>query len=127
VSQRTALRGGSVAALLLALALALAACAGAPPVAPSGTPAVTVQLAADDLEFDRDRLSVPAGVPFAIAFENRESPPHNVTIRGEQPLFVGETFSGPDQRTYLVPSLPAGEYVFLCDVHPEMRGTVVSQ
>jgi plastocyanin len=26
-----------------------------------------------------------------------------------------------------VPSLPAGEYVFLCDLHPEMRGTVVSQ
>lgn len=88
---------------------------------------MTVEIAADNLAFDRDVLTVPAGAPFAIHFENREAPPHNVSIHDTQPLFTGEIFSGPGERTYQVPPLAAGEYVFLCDVHPEMRGTVVSE
>lgn len=126
----TALRGrrGLIATLALAgLAASVVACAGAPPTAPSGTPAATIQLAADNLEFDQDVLTVPAGAPFAIRFENREGLPHNVSIHDDSPLFVGETFSGPDERLYQVPALPAGEYTFLCDVHPNMRGTVVSE
>ena len=126
----TALRGrrGLIATLALAgLSASVIACGGGPQAAPSGTPAATIQLAADNLEFDQEVLTVPAGSPFAIRFENREAPPHNVSIHGDSPLFVGETFSGPDERLYQVPALAAGEYTFLCDVHPDMRGTVVSE
>lgn len=110
-----------------ALLASAAACAGGPTGTPAGTPAVTLEIAADALAFDRTELRAPANAPFAIHFVNREAPPHNVTIRGAQPLFVGETFSGPGERTYVVPALPAGEYEFLCDVHPDMRGTFVSE
>ncbi len=41
--------------------------------------------------------------------------------------FHGELFTGPGARTYLVPPLPAGQYEFLCEVHPNMIGTLISQ
>jgi len=117
------LRAGS----LFMFAAIVLACTAAPPAEPVGTPAATVELAADNLAFDRETLTVPANAPFAITFENRESPPHNVSIRGDGVLFVGETFQGPARRTYVVPALPPGEYTFICDVHPDMRGTLTSQ
>jgi plastocyanin len=127
VANHSSRRFASVLALA-ALAVLLVACAGAPPNPPAGTAATTLQLSADNLAFDRDVLTVPADTPFAIDFENREAAPHNVNIRGDAPLFVGEIFSGPNERRlYQVPALPAGEYEFLCDVHPDMRGTVISE
>ena len=111
----------------LALAGVVLACSSAPAATPGGTPAVTLDIAAQNIAFDRDELRAPAGAPFAIQFENRETAPHNVTIRGQAPIFVGETFSGPGSRTYLVPAIPAGQYEFLCDVHPNMNGTFVSE
>ena len=117
-----------LALALAALGAIVAACGGTPPAGtPAGTPAATVEIAADNLAFDRDVLTVPAGAPFAIRFENRESAPHNVSIHDSAPLFTGEIFSGPAERTYQVPALAAGEYRFLCDLHPEMQGTVVSE
>ena len=68
--------------------------------------------------------------PFQLLFENRESAPHNVRIYDEvvdQPLFVGEVFGGPGSRTYDVPSIPAGTFKFLCDVHPDMVGTLTAR
>ena len=100
--------------------------AGAPaPSAPAGGAVITANASA----FDRDRVDVPAGRPFALLFQNREGAPHNVTILppgGSEPLFTGEVFSGPASRTYQIPALPAGTYSFRCDVHPQMTGTVVA-
>lgn len=73
---------------------------------------------------------MPAGRPFQLLFENRESAPHNVTMWDEStdaPLFVGEVFSGPGSRTYDVPAIPAGTHRFRCDVHPEMAGTLTAR
>jgi plastocyanin len=103
------------------------ACGAAPATTPVGTAAVTVELGAEGVAFDQELLTVPAGSSFAIRFENRDTAPHNVTIRGSAPQFVGETFSGPAERTYQVPALAAGEYEFICDLHPEMKGTLVSR
>lgn len=109
----------------------LAACASPtgtaapPPPAPSGGAVITAQ----GIAFDRQELTVPADRPFPLLFENREGPPHNVTIYeegGGQPLFIGETFSGPASRTYAVPAIPAGRYRFRCDLHPDMSGTVIA-
>jgi plastocyanin len=112
---------------LAGLMTLVVACGAAPATTPAGTAAVVVELGAEGIAFDRDRLTVPAGAPFAIRFDNRDTAPHNVTVRGSGPLFVGETFSGPAERTYQVPALAAGEYEFICDLHPEMRGTLASQ
>ncbi|MDP8904120.1 MAG: cupredoxin domain-containing protein [Chloroflexota bacterium] len=129
MSRPTVSRARAARAVILfsVLAALVIACAGAPPAAPAGTPAATVEIAADNLAFDRNMLTVPADAPFAIRFENRESAPHNVSIHRNGPLFTGEIFSGPAERIYQVPALAAGEYQFICDVHPDMRGTLVSQ
>jgi plastocyanin len=99
---------------------------GSPPPAPSGGAVITAQA----IGFDRQQLEVPAGRPFQLLFENRESAPHNVRIYGEvvdQPLFVGEVFGGPGSRTYDVPAISAGTHKFRCDIHPEMAGTLTAR
>jgi plastocyanin len=123
----TAARRLRHAGILLALVGFVAAgCAGSPEPSVVGTPAVTLELVAEGNKFDRDSLTVGAGSPFAIVFENRDSAPHNVSIRGGEVAVTTEVFGGPDQRTYIYPSLPAGSYTFICDVHPEMTGTLTA-
>jgi plastocyanin len=110
------------------IVLALAGCTGSPPApSPAGTPAATLHIAARDSRFDTATLGAPAGLPFAIEFDNRDSIPHNVALPGGPPGTSGEVFSGPAVRTYLFPPLPAGSYPFRCDVHPEMTGTLAVQ
>jgi plastocyanin len=76
-------------------------------------------------------VSAPAGKPFQIAFENREGPPHNVAVYRtadfKDPVSVGEIFSGPATKTQSVPALDAGTYYFRCDVHPDMKGTLIAK
>ena len=124
----TAWRRGGVllVSCLLAACTSSTGAEGSPPPAPSGGAVITAQAIA----FDRQQLEVPAGRPFQLLFENRESAPHNVRIYGEvvaQPMFVGEVFGGPGSRTYDVPSIPAGTHKFRCDVHPEMAGTLTAR
>lgn len=116
----------------LAIALAIAACGqatgGAPSAAASSDPNATT-IVARDLRFEQSSYTAPAGRAFTVVFDNRESVPHNVTIAKDdgfgQKVFEGEIFSGPGSRTYSVGPLAAGTYPFRCDVHPDMKGTLV--
>ncbi len=111
-----------LASFMLAACTSATGAGGSPPPAPSGGAVITAQ----GMAFDRQELTLPAGRPFQLLFENWESAPHNVTIYDEavdQPLFVGEIFGGPGSRTYDVPPIPAGTYHFRCDVHPGMAGS----
>jgi plastocyanin len=112
--------------LLAVVALVAAGCSGGPAQTVVGTPAVTLALVAESSKFDSTSLAVPAGSPFAIAFENLDALPHNVSIRGGSSPIVTEVFTGPAERTYVYPALPAGSYTFICDVHPEMTGTLTA-
>jgi plastocyanin len=98
-----------------------------PAAAPPGPPAVT--LAATETAFNSNSLVAPAGREFGLALRNRSPVPHNLSVRsGNEVLFTGATFTGPRTVTYGVPSLAAGEYVFVCDLHPEqMTGSLVAQ
>jgi plastocyanin len=91
----------------------------------------TVSLAATELAFNTDHLSVPAGKRFTMALDNRApGVSHNVTIltSGGEVLFRGDLVSGPKRVTYQVPALKAGSYRFLCEVHPQqMTGTLVAK
>ena len=93
--------------------------------------AQVVKISADQLKFSTDRLEVPAGKPFVIEFENKDAGiQHNVAIydNSGKELFKGEIVSGPTTVRYNVPALSAGDYKFLCDVHPTvMFGTVVAK
>ena len=119
---------------LLALAAVLAACSGAS-AAPAtsapdtGTPSGdAVSIVAKDMQFVAPDVTVDAGAPFAIAFDNQDGAPHNVAISNAsgQGVFKGEIVSGT-KVTYQVPALTAGTYTFICEVHPNMKGTITAK
>jgi len=113
-----------------ALAVALGACAGTQVSTVLSTIGSGPVIAAGDLTFDRSELDVPAGEAFELQLLNNEGAPHNVAVytdeTASQALFVGEIFGGPATRIYQVPALEAGTYFFRCDVHPDMKGSLVA-
>ena len=120
---------------LVALAVVLAACSSASSApgttsqAPAGSPSGdAVSIVAKDLKFAPTAVSVKADKVFAIAFDNQEGAPHNVAIADAsgKNIFKGEIVS-LKQITYNVPALAAGTYPFVCEVHPDMKGTITAQ
>lgn len=90
---------------------------------PPGTPTIT----AKDIAFTQKVVDAPADKGFTLAFQNLDGAPHNVAIvrDGSGPAFTGEVVTGPREVAYSVPALAPGTYTFLCDVHPDMTGTLV--
>lgn len=123
---RTPVRAFGVAAI----ALALAACGSTVSTQLGTVGEAAADIVAVDLAFDRATLEVPAGLPVSLVFENRESAPHNVAVYTDESageaVFVGEVFSGPASRRYDLPALAAGTYLFRCDVHQDMTGSLVA-
>ncbi len=101
------------------------------PTATTAGGAVTVNIGADNMAFDTETITVPAGAEVTMVFDNQDDGiPHNVAVydsslRSEQ-IFVGEIITGPAETTYTftAPSEP-GTYYFQCDVHPSMNGDFV--
>ena len=90
-------------------------------------PALQLDLAAKDVQYDKATLDAPADQAFSIKFQNNDpSISHNVAIHDAagQEVFQGDIFPGVDVRTYPVPALKAGTYKFSCTVHPAMTGTL---
>ena len=119
---------------LLALAAVLAACSGASaeaptPAAPAGSPSGdAVTITAKDIKFNPNAVSVKAGTAFDIVFDNQDGAPHNISISDASGgnVFKGQIVSA-QKVTYAVPALAAGTYAFICEVHPDMKGTITAQ
>ena len=120
---------------LVVLAAVLAACSGAsaapettsqPPAGGATGDAVTV--VAKDIAFKNPDITVKAGAPVQIVLDNQDGAPHNMAISDAngQGVFKGEIVSNA-KVTYNVPSLAAGTYTFICEVHPNMKGTITAQ
>jgi plastocyanin len=97
----------------------------------SAQDSVRIRISADNIAFNKDELTVPAGAEVTLIFRNKESVPHNVAIYAssdaEEVIFKGETFSGPKRMKYefTAPEKP-GTYFFRYDVHPQaMTGDFV--
>jgi len=100
-----------------------AAASAAPSSAPGAT--TTLQLTAENTQFDKVTLEAPAGVAFKIQLTNNDAGiPHNVEIlRDGVSVWKGAIFNGVQVQTYDVPALAAGKYQFICTVHPNvMKG-----
>ena len=100
-----------------------------PSVAPSGGVGGSYTIVAMGVKFDLTTLTVDAGKSFKIVFDNQDAGiPHNVAIHegsvtsvGKE-LYLGAIFPGIAQQTYDIPAFNAGNYVFICTVHPNMVG-----
>ncbi|HUG47221.1 MAG TPA: cupredoxin domain-containing protein [Candidatus Limnocylindria bacterium] len=124
-------RSATLAMLSLLALVVLAGCATtAAPGKPTPVSDADATISSGSMSFDATTLDVPAGRPFTLLYVNRTPMPHNVAIYSDasasNSLFVGEVI-GEQSITYEVPAMPAGEYYFHCDLHPEMNGTVVSR
>jgi plastocyanin len=94
---------------------------------PTGT---SLTLTAQDHQFDKNCLAVPAGQPFTIHFDNKDADRHNVAIlpshMATEAFFRGEIVPGPKSITYSVPALKPGTWHFHCEIHPNlMNGTFI--
>jgi plastocyanin len=82
-----------------------------------------VTLVADDLRWDTDCLRAPAGA-LTIEVDNRdEGQNHNVHL----PTAPGSPATDLEQgrsRQELDVDLVAGSYEYICDIHPNMVGTL---
>lgn len=117
-----------VAVALLPLIVGGAIAAGVVPLkGTEGTegaeaPAVAlVEIAADNLLFDKTQLDVPADKQFKLRFDNKEDQFHNVEILKEKAgdaIFSQPFFKGPRKVTWDVAPILAGTYYFQCQVHP---------
>jgi plastocyanin len=100
--------------------------ASGPPGSPA-TAGATLHIAAQNIQFDTDHLEASAGQAFVLEFDNNDPGiPHNVEIKDATgaSVFKGQIITGPAKASYQVPALAAGSYMFLCDVHPNMVGTL---
>lgn len=99
--------------------------AGAEAAAPAPE---AVEIVAENLEFTTDELTFPAGEEVALAFDNPDAAPHNVSIYADDSLdesfFIGDNVDPGASITYEIPALEAGAYYFRCDIHPNMAGRV---
>lgn len=95
----------------------------------SGAPRTTATIVSTDNTFDTTTLTVPAGQPITVTFENQGQAIHNWHV-----LNVKDA-AGTDVATQLLPAgqsetltftlTAPGTYDFQCDTHPaEMKGTI---
>ena len=137
-----ALRRGAILAITFLLAMALVACSSpdegggetsaAETSGESGSGTATVEsgaveISADSLAFSAQTIEAPAGEAFTITLVNNDTVPHNISIyteEGGDEIVVGDVINGGETVEVEVSALDAGEYFFVCDLHPEMTGTV---
>jgi len=94
-----------------------------------GGEAARVRMAAQNVSFERDTITLAANTDVEIQFDNNDrGVQHNITILGQNPaqaIFRGQLVTGVATVTYTFHSPAAGEYRFQCDIHPtQMKGTV---
>ena len=88
-----------------------------------------VDITASGIAFTTPNVTAPAGTAFTIHFDNQDAGvPHNVQVKDASgaSVFKGEIFNGVAAKDYQVNALQAGTYSFVCDVHPNMTGTLTA-
>jgi plastocyanin len=100
----------------------------AAPSASGGGTGATLDVTAQNIAFSTVSLETAAGQAFTINFDNEDAGiPHNIEIKDANgnSAFKGDIITGVAKATYAVPALTAGTYSYICDVHPNMVGSLV--
>ena len=91
-----------------------------------GRAAGAVVIVAEDMAFDPDEVQVAADRPVSIVLDNRdEGVNHNLHVKDAPAPNETPLEQGVSQQALTV-TLPAGEYEFVCSIHPNMDGTLVA-
>jgi plastocyanin len=136
--------------VLVAALFAISACGGA--TTPTSTPAAappsssaepaasgptgtassgdTVEItvgtdAGAELKFDPAELTVQAGADVRVTFENRASVPHNLTFQAPISVATSMVVAPGTSETVEFKAPAAGEYSFVCTLHPGMGGKLI--
>ncbi len=116
---------------LTAALLALSACGASDDPgsssAPDG-PVSEITITSPDLSFDIEAFEVAVGEPVTITYENaQDGVAHNIRVDtgGEdEPVTEVERGVATQELTFTLDE--PGEVAYLCDVHPQMRGTITA-
>jgi len=119
----------TAAPLLVAALVALVGCGGDDDDRLSSEPVPDdpdVVVVAEDMAFDPDQVEVPADEEVTVVIDNRDDGVnHNIHIEDAPEPNKTALEQGISQQA-LTLSLPAGQYEFVCDIHPNMTGTMVA-
>lgn len=97
---------------------------------PPGGQSEGPEIIGQNIAFEPKELTVGADEPFEIRFVNRDPAGvlHDVDIRNAagETLQDQQTIDGGAETTYRFEALPAGQYTFICSIHPipGMTGTL---
>ena len=117
---------------LVAVAAVLVACSGASAqsAAPSaaGPTGPTVTVVAKDVKFQTTDVPVKANEAFDLVLDNQDSAPHNIKVSDAsgKEIYKGQIVTS-QKVDNAIPALAPGTYTFVCEVHPDMRGTITAQ
>jgi plastocyanin len=85
-----------------------------------------VVVVAEDMAFDPGDVRVAAGEPVTIVIDNRDDGVnHNIHVEDAPEPNKTSLEQGVSQQALTV-TLDEGEYDFVCDIHPNMTGTMVA-
>ena len=100
-----------------------------PPPPPGGTPVTSLTVVAKTLRFDVNQFVLKANSEITLTLDNQDPGiPHNLAILTSETgtkIFGKDPFNGPAKETWTFTSPAPGTYFFHCEVHPDMKGTVI--
>jgi hypothetical protein len=114
--------------VIVGMGVLLAACIGCAASAVPAAPSTAFTIMAKDYVYTPDTMEVPANARLDVTLDNQDgSIPHGLDVwpagpyTNQDPLFEGEVIYGVAQKTYAVPALRPGLYLFGCPRHDDER------
>jgi plastocyanin len=86
-----------------------------------------VVIVAENMAFEPDEVEVAADEPVTIVIDNRDDGVnHNLHVEDADPPNRTRLKQGVSQQALTV-TLDPGEHDFVCDIHPNMTGTMLAR
>jgi amicyanin len=89
--------------------------------AAAGAPVATTAVAIENFAFSPATITVQVGT--TVTWTNKDSDPHTVTAKSGGAALDSPTLNQGDSYQYTFTK--AGQYTYLCTIHPFMLGTVM--